>query len=113
MARNVKTEQTPPPFKMRQLCGHDIKIAESQPGAWAKNGLARSDTSAGEILLKPGLPVTIQNGLILHEMFHLVADLNGLHELAGNESAISVLANSFYAWMRDNKALVVDMAFRG
>lgn len=94
--------------KKIRVCGHDVKIEETN---FDGNNLAmgRSCSIKGRILLRDDLPPTQKAGVLIHEIFHMMADLNGMPEISGNETVISVLANSTLALIRDNRKLVEDI----
>lgn len=64
----------------------------------------------GKIVLRRDMPVTAKNATLLHEILHMIADMNGLSEVANNEVSISVLATGLHAWMRDNKQLALEIS---
>jgi len=92
-----------------RICGHDVKIVESNPDGWNNNAMGRSCCIKGRILLHEGLPPTQKAGVLLHEIFHSIADLNGLKSICDDETTISVLANSVLALMRDNRGMIEDI----
>jgi hypothetical protein len=88
------------------LCGHKINIITEDPKEWSQNGMGRSNTGYLTIRIKEGLPKDARYSTLLHEIIHMIADMNTLKSITDDETAVSVFANSLFAWMRDNKSLV-------
>ena len=93
-----------------RLCGCDVEIEEQDPGAWSGSGMGRSAIMHGKVVLRRDMPVTVKNSTLVHEVLHMIADMNGMSDLTNNEIAISVLATGMHAWMRDNKQLVEEVS---
>lgn len=96
--------------KQMRLCGHDVQIVVREPGNWESNGMGRASSMTCEILLNPAMNESAMHGTFLHEMVHLIADMNGMSNAVRDETTVSVIANSFYAWMRDNHELVREIS---
>jgi hypothetical protein len=93
-----------------RLCGHDITVKIEAPGSWATNGMGRANERLAEILIANDCAPSAAHSTLLHEMIHLILDINGLHDLSQNETAVSVLSSSLLAWMRDNPDLVAKLS---
>ena len=93
-----------------RICGHTVTVITESPKAWSTNGIGRSDTGRAMILLKDDLPAEVRQSTLLHEIIHMIADMNSLTGLTDNETTVAVLANAMFAWMRDNKEAVAVMA---
>jgi hypothetical protein len=89
--------------KYMRLCGQDVSVIETDPAEWAENGMGRSNTKSGCILIRPNMPETVKGGTLIHEVLHYAGDCNGL-ELT--ESQVSALACALHAWMRDNPVTI-------
>jgi len=98
------------PTETMRICGHTVTVITESPKAWSTNGIGRSDTGKAMILLKDDLPDEVRQSTLLHEIIHMIADMNALPGLTDSETTVSVLANALFAWMRDNKEAVAVMA---
>lgn len=82
-----------------RLCGMDVDICFEDRSLWAQNGMGRSCTMDGKILIRNDMPITVQHSVLIHEMVHFIADSNDINL---SEGAVNVLANSIHAALRDN-----------
>jgi len=72
-----------------RICGHSVTVITESPKAWSTED---------------------QQSMLLHEIIHMIADMNALPGLTDSETTVAVLANAMFAWMRDNKEAVAVMA---
>ncbi len=84
-----------------RLCNHDITVTFNDPGSWDGGGMGRADEMAGEILLREGMPNSVECVTFLHEMFHLIFGMHGMSE-QNTEEVVSTLATSVFGMLRDN-----------
>lgn len=90
-------------FNLR-LCAHDLTVKIECPGSWSSDGMGRSDEMNGEILLREGMPPSIQCATLLHEVVHMILGIHGLTD-ENNEVAISTLAAGILSLLRDNPGI--------
>ena len=84
-----------------RICGTDVLVETSDPGDWSTNGMGRSCHLHNKISLRVGMAHDLEQATLLHEIIHMILDMNSI-ELPDNEVVVSVLANSLFAFMRDN-----------
>jgi hypothetical protein len=94
---------------MIRLCGMDVEVLETNPGAWAKNAMGRSDSVYGAIYLREDMPLTVKHSTLMHEVLHMICDTTGLVSISENETAISTLATSLHSFIRDNPEVIKKM----
>jgi hypothetical protein len=85
-----------------RICGIDVGVIISSPDDWASGGLGRSCQVANRITLRKDMKKDVEGGVLLHEVIHLIADMNELEPIKNNETVIAVLANALNAFLRDN-----------
>jgi len=91
---------------IQRICGVDVSVEHSDPTIWATNGMGRCEQKQARIFLCAGLPVDVTNSTNLHEVIHMVLDMNGFSDHANQEQLVSVLGSSLFAWMRDNRQML-------
>ena len=89
-----------------RICGHDIEVTESDP-LWSSGTLGMACASSDQIVLRPNLKKDRKASILIHEILHIIADLNQLKGLQ-DETSISVLAASLVAGIRDNRHLIKE-----
>ena len=85
-----------------RICGIDVNLLLSDPQDWASGGMGRSCQVTNKITLRRGMEADVEGGVLLHEVLHMIADMNNLKSLIDDETAVSVIANSLNAFLRDN-----------
>jgi len=85
-----------------RLCGVDVDIVFSDPADWAGGGMGRSSEINSRITLRPNMNKDVEAGVLLHEIIHLIADMNNL-AFRNDEVQVTVLANALNAFLRDNE----------
>lgn len=83
-----------------KIYNHSIKVVESNPSDWS-NGMGRSNTLKGEILLNKTLPEDMKLNTLLHEVLHFILDIHSL-KLSDNETAVSLIATGMIDFLRSN-----------
>jgi hypothetical protein len=86
-----------------KICGINVNLVFSSPQDWANAGMGRSSQISNTITLREGMNKDVEGSTLLHEVIHLIADMNALSNIANDETTISVLANSLFAFLADNK----------
>ena len=89
------------PKKLR-ICGIDVDLVLSAPEDWASGGMGRSCQVNNRITIRPGMSKDVEGGVGLHEVLHMIADMNELESIKRDETTIAVLANALNAFWRDN-----------
>lgn len=51
---------------------------------------------------KEGMEKDVEGGVLLHEVIHMIADMNELKPIRDDETVIAVLSNALNAFLRDN-----------
>jgi len=88
-------------LKSIRLYSQEFPVVESHPGMWSGNGMGRSSQING-ILINSGMPDEAKITTLIHEVLHLIADLNGLN-VNNSESEIATLSNGLVDFLRSNK----------
>ena len=82
-----------------RICGHDIRIEEKEFN-YSNNDIGVACFADCQIFIKPDSAYDVKRITLLHKLFHIInrAKKLGLND----ERAISNLATSFFAMLRDN-----------
>lgn len=83
------------------LHGQRIGVQFSDPGDWADNGMGRSNSTMGRIIINSTVPDDLQSATFLHEVIHQSLSMNGL---TVDEHIVGTLANSLFGFLRDNES---------
>ena len=75
------------------------------------SGMGRADSIDGTVRLRSGLPPGTREATILHEILHLIADMNDL-KIKDDDTVISVLATQLLDFLRGNPELVAQICGR-
>ena len=84
-----------------KICGMNVAVETSDPADWSTNGMGRSDHTKNKITLRAGMPHDLEGNTLIHEVIHMIADMNSL-AVGSDEVAVSALANGLFAFLRDN-----------
>ena len=90
------------PMITLRICGIDVNLDFKAPEDWASGGMGRSCQSTNKITIRPGMDMDVEGGVLLHEVIHMIADMNELKNIINDETTVAVLANSLNAFLRDN-----------
>ena len=93
------------PMMTMRVCGIDVNVDFRSPDDWASGGMGRSCQITNRITIRPGMEKDVEGGVLLHEVIHMIADMNELQPIKDNETVIAVLANALNAFLRDNNDL--------
>jgi hypothetical protein len=85
------------------ISGHNVDIIESSPGIWARDAMGRTALSSLKIMVSEDQAEDAKANTILHETLHLIADMHSLTALNKDETAICVLTNSLFMFLRHPK----------
>jgi hypothetical protein len=81
------------------IAQHFISVIQDDPSQWSINGMGRSCVSNGVIRIKADMPEDIKQSTLLHEVIHMIADMNGIKV---SESTVGVLENGLFEVLRSN-----------
>lgn len=84
------------------IAQQSFQVVEDLPNEWSHNGVGRSALSTGTIRIKKDMPEDIKQGTLLHEVIHMIADMNDLRMVSENETIVSVLATGIMEVLRSN-----------
>ena len=87
---------------IQRICGIDISVEVTDPSLWAENAMGRTSQKSDKILICSGMTKETTNSTNVHEVVHMILDMNGFHEATGDEKMVAVVANGLFAWMRYN-----------
>jgi len=90
---------------IQRICGTDVTVTEADPAIWATSGMGRGDAKQATILICKGMPDDVKKATLIHEVIHIILDMNGFSEETNNEKMVCVLSNGLYAWMKDTDIL--------
>lgn len=85
-----------------RICGIDVHLVFSSPEDWATNGMGRSNELTNRITLRTGMQKDVEGQTLLHEVLHMIVDMNQLEKIKNDETIIAVLSNALNAFLRDN-----------
>ena len=85
-----------------RICGINVNLIFSSPEDWASGGMGRSCQTTNRITIRQSMPIDVEGAVILHEVIHMIADMNNLEKIINDETTVSVLANALNAFLRDN-----------
>jgi hypothetical protein len=83
------------------LYSHNFEIVETDPQAWSPGGMGRASQMTGQVHIRTGMPSDVKDITLLHEVIHLIFDMNGI-ELKDSEVTVSVIANGMFSFLRSN-----------
>lgn len=78
---------------------HVFNVEESEGNLWNHDALGRAHLATQQIALRKELKPDAKLGTLLHELIHMIADINSL---ALDETTISVLANGVQSLIVSN-----------
>jgi len=90
----------------QRICGVDVDVIISDPSLWSTNGMGRSSQVDSKIFLRDGMPPDVMKSTNVHEVIHMILDMNGFSEQTNNEALVATLSNGVTAWIRDNREMV-------
>lgn len=95
-----------------RICGQDFVVVEEDPPDWAGSTMGRSSMMKGRILIRDSMPKTAKDGTLIHEILHVILDMNGRRTESADEAFVSMLATALHAFMRDNPGVVARLVER-
>lgn len=91
--------------KSIQMLGQDITVQFSNPDDWCQEGMGRSCVISSRILLREGMPNSVQCATFLHELMHQILGITALDD-HNTEILVSTVAAGLLDFLRNN----VDVA---
>jgi hypothetical protein len=91
------------PMLTVRICGIDVNVEFSDPTMWANAGMGRCSQKENRIAICNGMDSDVEGATFLHEVIHMIADMNELRDLKNDETTIAVLANALNAFLKDNE----------
>ncbi|MCX7003833.1 MAG: hypothetical protein NTV22_11245 [bacterium] len=85
------------------LCGHRFSVKHVEHVG--DHVIANSDYAAGTIHILPDLPTDVYYCTLIHEVIHLIMNIDGMRE-AHSERDICALANGVFQFIKDNPAII-------
>ena len=61
-----------------KLLSHKITLKVNDPSTWAESGMGRCFLPKLEILINNSMPPDIQGSTLIHELIHMIADMNSV-----------------------------------
>ena len=89
-----------------RICGRDFTVEKLESEPWSPSGMGRVQDKLGKITVCASMPEDGQDGTLIHEVLHAIADETGIDCLNENEQAISTLGCALHAFIRDNSEVV-------
>ncbi len=88
-------------MKVVRICGIDYDIIYSDPGDLDSGGMGLACQLSSSITLRSGLSADVEFGVLIHEVMHMILDMNGV--LVDNEELVlSVLSTGLTAFLLVN-----------
>ncbi len=88
-----------------KLLEHNIDVNFESPGTWAGNGLGRCSFSDCVIKVNGDMPHDGQCSIFLHELTHMIADMQGV-ELS--EQSIDGMSLGFLSFIKNNQQFITE-----
>ena len=86
-----------------KILDHEIDVEYCNPNIWAENGLGRCSAGLLKILVSNKAAKDIQDSTVLHEIIHMIFDLNSLEY---HESTVDALALGINSLIKNNPELI-------
>lgn len=86
---------------------HDIKVKFFEPTLLTDNVFGKCSLTSSEIYVDSSLSVDMQNSTVLHEIVHLIADLQSV-ELT--EQMVDSLSLGILSLLRNNKEFIRELS---
>ncbi len=88
-----------------KLLEHTISVDFEPPGTWANDGMGRCSLSNCMIKVSSTMPHDSQCSIFLHELTHMIADMQGI-ELT--EQSIDGMSLGMLSFIRNNAQFITD-----
>lgn len=88
-----------------QLLEHEIEVLVND-SIWAENGMGRCSVKDLQILINDKMPYDMQTSVFIHELVHMIVDMNSI-ELT--EQSIDGIALGILSFLKNNVYLVKEI----
>lgn len=95
--------------KTIRVLDHDIKVVFSDPEAWAEDAMGRCDMKRGEILINSTIDKGMQGSTFMHELVHMIADMNNIEI---SEQSVDGFALGMTSFIRNNPKFINEVVGR-
>ena len=86
----------------------EFEVIENSPGGWHEGALGRASITDSQILLRENLSETMKMQTLMHEIVHVIADMNDLPRM--DDAMVSGISNPLFDFIRQNPELVKRIA---
>jgi len=83
-----------------------IEVEESSPGLWIDGAMGRTHLLESKIVLNSSLKKDLKDSTLIHEVLHLVSDIQGT---GLTEERVTAVATGFYSFLMNNKEEVESL----
>lgn len=98
--------------KSIRMLGHDITVQFNNPDDWCQEGMGRSCVISSRILLREGMPNSVQCATFLHELMHQLLGITALED-HNTEVLVSTVAAGILDFLRSNEEIAVCLMQAG
>ena len=81
--------------KVIEILDTPIEVKFQEPDSWAEDGQGRCHFQKGQILIRDSMPQSIIRLVFLHELIHMICDIQGVELKEQDIDNIAVGMNSF------------------
>jgi hypothetical protein len=95
----------PEEFEIK-LLSNRVNVKICSPDSWAVDGMGRCDIRKLQILVSNDMPKDIVDTVFIHELVHMISDLNGIEF---PEHCTDALALGFVSFLKNNPQIVANI----
>ena len=95
-------------MKEIKLLEHKFNLCIEDPGLWVEDELGKCSLKNGKILLNKNLPKDVLSSTLLHEVTHMIADLNSIDL---DEQVVDNLSLGYLSFIKNNRKLIEEMIY--
>jgi len=92
--------------KIIRILDHDIKVEFSNPEAWSEGAMGRCDMKEARILINSSIDKDMQGSTFMHEVMHMIADMNNIEI---SEQSIDGFALGITSFIRNNPKFINEI----
>ena len=86
-----------------KLLSHKITLKVNDPSMWLESGMGRCYLPKLEILINKDMPPDIQGSTLIHELLHMIADMNSLKI---TEQQVDTMSLGIYSFIKENPKII-------
>ena len=86
-----------------KLLSHSITLKINDPSTWAESGMGRCHLPKLEILINNSMPPDIQGSTLIHELIHMIADMNSVKI---TEQQVDTISLGVYSFIKENPKMI-------